>query len=110
MLKGFQREAECLDDESIDVPGAKESFQKLVEDARDQGWLDPHFSLEAAMVEARASAGEWLTVIVVVTVIGVQLGDFRVGGVGEGRRWWRPGRARVSTWGGEFEYEWVGEG
>ncbi|KAL6578291.1 hypothetical protein OROMI_010619 [Orobanche minor] len=47
MTKGFARVAESIDDLALDVPDAKKQFEKCVERAKVQGWLDGSFSVHA---------------------------------------------------------------
>ncbi|XP_078441511.1 MA3 DOMAIN-CONTAINING TRANSLATION REGULATORY FACTOR 3-like [Wolffia australiana] len=41
MAKGFARLSETLDDLSLDIPGARASFQALVSRVTAEGWLEP---------------------------------------------------------------------
>ncbi|CAL5016289.1 unnamed protein product [Urochloa decumbens] len=45
--KGFSRLAESVDDLSLDIPSAKDLFDKLVSTAISEGWLDSSFSKSA---------------------------------------------------------------
>ncbi|KAL6527232.1 MA3 DOMAIN-CONTAINING TRANSLATION REGULATORY FACTOR 2 [Orobanche gracilis] len=45
MTKGFVRVAESIDDLALDVPDAKKQFEKCVERAKVEGWLDGSFSV-----------------------------------------------------------------
>ncbi|KAF8715119.1 hypothetical protein HU200_027673 [Digitaria exilis] len=49
--KGFSRLAESVDDLSLDIPSAKDLFDKLVSTAISEGWLDASFSKSAASEE-----------------------------------------------------------
>ncbi|KAJ3675478.1 hypothetical protein LUZ60_004520 [Juncus effusus] len=43
MTKGFFRISENIEDLSLDVPSAKSTFNRLVEKAVSQNWIDPNF-------------------------------------------------------------------
>ncbi|KAL7085619.1 hypothetical protein ACP275_14G291100 [Erythranthe tilingii] len=45
MSKGFVRVGECIDDLALDVPDAKKQFDKFVERAKVEGWLDSSFGV-----------------------------------------------------------------
>ena len=60
MTAGFSRTALALDDDRLDAPDAPATFDGVVERARAEGWLDPHFTsegaIEGARMERRAAA------------------------------------------------------